>query len=424
MKGSATQTGTRSISSSRTRWYRLLCLLFGLVITLGLLEFGVRVIFATKTGARTMLYGTPWQRNERRPPASDEVIHEARWMRAHTVNLPRKNERIGYKKFFPHESRRTYDVDSGEVFGVQINNHGFRGDDFDVNKTPGVTRIITLGSSSTFGYYDRDDETYPFYLEEALSERCGADSIEVFNLAVPHLIAEEIAALFLEEGLSYEPDVVTLYSGNNDSMIPPSDELASEVATLRRRSVESLARRSLVVRFLSYLSEGGEALSSVGSSLIGVHARERSEFFLRNVELIAKACEERGITFIAMNQQKKSTSWWPSSEAYRERMRNLTYQQELAQTRARAEIDGSLTIFERSMLVHGQMMEALESWAHAKQVPFVDIIDELDHDRHLLLSYVHLHPEANRMIAARLAGLIGNKLNCARRDLDQGGASS
>jgi hypothetical protein len=207
-------------------------------------------------------------------------------------------------------------------------------------------------------------------------------------------------------------------------MIPPSDELASEVATLRRRSVESLARRSLVVRFLSYLSEGGEALSSVGSSLIGVHARERSEFFLRNVELIAKACEERGITFIAMNQQKKSTSWWPSSEAYRERMRNLTYQQELAQTRARAEIDGSLTIFERSMLVHGQMMEALESWAHAKQVPFVDIIDELDHDRHLLLSYVHLHPEANRMIAARLAGLIGNKLNCARRDLDQGGASS
>ncbi len=242
------------------RWFRVLCVLLGVVFTLGLLEIGARVIFATKTGARTMLYGTPWQRDERRPPPSDEVVHEARWLRAHTVNLPRKNAGRGYQKFFPHEARRTYDVDRGDVFEVRINNRGFRGKDFDVHKQPGVTRIITLGSSSTFGYYDRDDETYPFYLDAAWKERCGADSIEVLNLGVPHLISEEIAALFFEEGLSYEPDVVTLYSGNNDSMIPPSKELASEVATLGRSSVESLARWSLAVRFLSYLSEGGESL--------------------------------------------------------------------------------------------------------------------------------------------------------------------
>jgi len=424
METSSSPAATCPVSSSKTRWFRVLCSLLGVILSLGLLEFGARVIFASKTGARTMFYGTPWQRNERPPPPSDAAVHEARWLRAHTVNLPRKNVARGYSKFFPHEARRTYDVDSGDVFDVRINNHGFRGDDFDTNKPPGVTRIITLGSSSTFGYYDRNEETYPSYLEEALIERCGEGSIEVFNLGVPHLIGEEIAALFLEEGLSYEPDVVTLYSGNNDSMIPPSDQLASEVATLRRRSFESLARRSLVVRFLSYLGEGGETLSSVGSSLIGVHARERTEFFLQNVELIANACKERGITFIAMNQQKKSTSWWPSSAAYRERMRNLTYQQEVAQTRARAEIDGRLTTFELSMLVHGQMMEALRSWADTEQVPFVDIIEELDHDRHLLLSYVHLHPEANRMIAARLADLIGDKLSCARRDTTDSGANS
>jgi lysophospholipase L1-like esterase len=394
------------------------------MITLGLLEFGTRVVFATKTGARTMLYGTPWQRNEHSPPPGNEVMHEALWRRAHTVNMPRENAGRGYKKFFPYESRRTYDVDRGQVFEVRINNHGFRGEDFVVDKPPGVTRIITLGSSSTFGYYDRDDETYPFYLEAALTERCGAGSIEVLNLGVPHLISEEIAALFLSEGLSYQPDIVTLYSGNNDSMIPPPEELSSQVATAKWRSVESLARHSLVVRFLSYLSEGGEMSSPVGDGLIGIHARRRSQFFLQNVELIANACEERGITFIVMNQQKKSTSWWPSSAAYRERMRNLTYRQEIAQTLARLEIDRNLTNFELSMLVHGQMMEALESWAKARHVPFADIIEELDHDRHLLLSYVHLHPDANRMIAARLADLIGDRLDCAQSGIGQGGAGS
>ncbi len=406
---------THSISSSKTRWFRVWLALLGVILTLGLLEFGVRVIFAAKTGARTMLYGTPWQRNTSQQPVGDEVLHEARWQRTHSVNLPRKNSGEGYAKFFPHESRRTYDVDSGKVFEVRINNHGFRGEDFEIRKPPGTTRVITLGSSSTFGYYDRDNETYPYYLDVALKERCGADSIEVLNLGVPHLISEEIAALFFEEGLSYQPDVVTLYSGNNDSMIPPTQERAAEVMTLRRRAIESLARRSLIVRFLSYLREGGEELASIGGSLIGVHARERSDFFLEHVERIAKACEERGIAFIAMNQQKKSTSWWPSSAAYRERMRSLTYQQEIAQTRARAEVDGELTNFELSMLVHGQMMEALRGWTQANQVPFVDIIEALDRDRHLLLSYVHLHPEANRMIAARLAEVIVDQLQCEKR---------
>ncbi len=125
-----------------------------------------------------------------------------------------------------------------------------------------------------------------------------------------------------------------------------------------------------------------------------------------------------------MNQQKKSTSWWPSSAGYRERMRNLTYQQELAQTWARAAIDDSLTNFELSMLVHGQMMEALRGWAQAKRVPFVDIIGLLDHDRHLLLSYVHLHPEANRMIAKQLADLIGDRLHCAPPNMGSSGAGS
>lgn len=78
--------------------------------------------------------------------------------------------------------------------------------------------MVTLGASSTFGYYTRDDETYPHYLERYLSQRLAAGSrAEVINLGIPHLRSEEILALFRAEGLPLDPDVVTVYLGANDS---------------------------------------------------------------------------------------------------------------------------------------------------------------------------------------------------------------
>lgn len=55
------------------------------------------------------------------------------------------------------------------------------------------------------------------------------------------------------------------------------------------------------------------------------------------------------------------------------------------------------------MLIHEQMMDELRGWAKDKGVPLVDIIALLDDRRDLLLSWVHLHPEANARIAEALA---------------------
>ena len=38
---------------------------------------------------------------------------------------------------------------------------------FEVARTRGMVRILTLSTSSTISYYHRDDETYPYYLERA-----------------------------------------------------------------------------------------------------------------------------------------------------------------------------------------------------------------------------------------------------------------
>ena len=79
-------------------------------------------------------------------------------------------------------------------------------------------RVLALGASSTFGYYSRDDQTYPFLLERELEARCrDRQRYEVINLGIPHLDSPSIAALFQSEGAVLDPDVVTFYEGVNDT---------------------------------------------------------------------------------------------------------------------------------------------------------------------------------------------------------------
>ena len=102
--------------------------------------------------------------------------------------------------------------------GSPSTREGFAVEKFDETKKPGVTRIITLGSSSTFGYYDRDNETYPYYLEQILNKALRSTGrFEVINLGIPHLRSEEILSLFQAEAIPLRPDVVTFYEGVNDA---------------------------------------------------------------------------------------------------------------------------------------------------------------------------------------------------------------
>jgi len=54
-------------------------------------------------------------------------------------------------------------------------------------------RVVTLGASSTFGFHNRDDQTYPRQLENLLNQEArGSTRYEVINLGIPHLTSDEI----------------------------------------------------------------------------------------------------------------------------------------------------------------------------------------------------------------------------------------
>ena len=392
------------------------------VLAFVLFEIGVRTVFALQMGPRVLVYGTPFFRNNVEVEAED-----TRWVAEHL------NESVGYTKYFPNERKIDRDPETGELFDVTINSRGFRGKEIAETKEPGTIRVITLGASSTFGYYNRDETTYPVYLEQQLNAN-GDQTYEVVNLGIPHLNGEQILALFLAEGLELQPDIVTFYEGRNDSAAgvwesQEPDRSASEEAESESPSGvgessglrQRLANMEWLKAAFRKARDTSMALAFVDSFLVenqvlmldaeylAEHLEGKSERFVGSVAEIARICSERGITFVAANQQARSVTTLDDTlhgDDPITDVSNLTYSEEVERVRTKLASKGKISYNELAFLAHAELQRDLRDWAESSGVPFVDLIGALDQHRSELVTYVHLSPRGNQLIAAALADAI------------------
>jgi lysophospholipase L1-like esterase len=113
--------------------------------------------------------------------------------------------------------------------------------------SPGArNRILCVGDSHTFGALVPRDQTYPAHLERFLAQR-EPGAYSVVNLGLPGMSTTQVRnrlPLWLSR---YEPDVVIVWSGANDSW--NVSELEDDAATLSTR-LESLALRSRLYRLV------------------------------------------------------------------------------------------------------------------------------------------------------------------------------
>jgi hypothetical protein len=400
-------------------WGQLGFALYLVVAVLLLLELALRGYFALQVGPRVLAYGTPWYRNafaeHRKEQLREQYARELVVWNENEDTLDsvskHKNAKGGYVKFFPNETKYFKDIDSGEIVPVTINSHGFRGKDFPIAKPEGVIRVLTLGASSTFGFYSRDDETYPYLLEQQLNARChGPERFEVINFAIPHAHAEQIRTMFLAEGLALDPDIITFYEGRNDSYrIHPmnfrqSTQAAQPSPGWLQGAWDLTTRTFVLARFVNGLFEAGAQVSAASAleSLRDVSART-SRAFLMDLEELRELAERRNILFIVMNQQANSKSWFGIPEAQRQSMQGVTYRDEVSTIERILQRGEPISGYEFNFLIHARLMQDLERWAHDNQLPFVNIIGLLDQERHHLVSWVHLDAYANGLVADALA---------------------
>ena len=363
-------------------------------ITFLLLEVAVRIYFSFTVGSDVLLFGTPYccganiHIQKDREPETDS---------SNKSNISdHSNVQSGYFKYMPFQKRSDHD-ENGEFFDVEINSHGFRGRDYKIHKEEDVIRIVTLGASSTFGHYDKDHHTYPFFLEEKLRlALAGYGScrnrkvFEVINLGVPHLTSDNILNLYQEEAQFLKPDIVTFYEGINDAALGSSDFMW-ESRPLYYRAIFKLKQWFIIFALLEDYVGSKEAEFSprqVEDYIDGIPSH-----FVNNLRKIRELVVAQGGLFIAITQQAQSSRY---SEDVR---KSVTYRQEVSDVLMELETSGKIDRLSLYLVTHSRIMEALREWSESESVPLVDGIAVLDHHRDLLASWVHLKADGNNLLS-------------------------
>lgn len=407
----------QTIAPSRAK--RLIFSLIAVLLVLGVAEVICRFYFAALIGRSVLFYGTPFERDAVVAGEKSPLLGRLKQRRMRGVgdrnNTARHadNRLANYSKYHPNQDRSTYDADTGEVYRVTINSRGFRGPEFADEKAPGVTRVVTLGASSTFGYHARDDLTYPAQLQRLLDAACPGRKFEVINLGIPHLTSTQILALFAAEGLRLRPDVVTFYEGFNDANELDEDDGEGAKAErpksawrqVRKRVSRWARERLLLVAFVDALKTNWT--NRYSPEQIAAQAEHNRRGLLDNLSQLVRLSEEEGFIPIVATQQARSLL------IPREEIRGVTFEQELGVVSATLKRQGWVGRKEAAFLVYAEVLPAQRAWARRNEVTLVDLHQALDARRDILVSWVHLSHEGNRMVAESLAAAIVEK-TCTR----------
>jgi lysophospholipase L1-like esterase len=107
------------------------------------------------------------------------------------------------------------DYPTGGELVFETNSRGFRGPEFDVEKAPGVYRIVVVGGSAVISGRTNDD-LFTVMLENLLADEFADVAFEVINAGVPGYTSTQELFLVETQILDWNPDLVLIYDGRND----------------------------------------------------------------------------------------------------------------------------------------------------------------------------------------------------------------
>ncbi len=96
---------------------------------------------------------------------------------------------------------------------IHINDKGYRGKEYDYEKTLGATRVVILGDSVAFGYKTDESDVFAPVLDTMHK------NLEVINLSVQGYGTDQELIKLEREGLQFNPDIVILVCAlENDAL--------------------------------------------------------------------------------------------------------------------------------------------------------------------------------------------------------------
>ena len=284
-----------------------------------------------------------------------------------------QNENIESQHFLRHR-RRMWTPEPN--FG-KANADGYQGTRLPVERTPGVKRILFLGDSCT----NSGPDHYPEKVIEKLENKYGIKA-EALIAGVGGYTTYQ-GALYFEESLKYEPDVVVAYFGWNDHWIAqggvPDNEFEgfSALSIFTEKTIGKL-RTYQLIHYLVYPPKKAGGLEGVNA--LG-YLRVPPGYYLDNIKRMIDlaAGNNSDIYFVAAPIGSHITDEW------KENLFPTAY----------------------ISVVHGEYLKMLEdavTWfdrAHIVDFPGVTF------DRRVMMGDgIHPNEAGNDIIAERLASML------------------
>ncbi len=122
----------------------------------------------------------------------------------------------------------------------RVNDRGFRGADYSLEKPENVYRIIVTGASVPLGSGVADDETMFAVLERALNEALPGHRVEVLNLSRGGSSLGAMVHTIRHAGLAYQPDLIFVFMDEFVLQSRPFDEQAPRVRNLHVSTIRKI----------------------------------------------------------------------------------------------------------------------------------------------------------------------------------------
>jgi lysophospholipase L1-like esterase len=116
----------------------------------------------------------------------------------------------------PNASYDFYNSHAGLTEHIQTNSYGFRSHEFPVTKRPEDFFVLCLGGSTTYGYSDSNETTWPEQLERKLAQHYPDRHVVVFNLGLDMATSVVSVVNLALVGAHLQPDLIINYDGVND----------------------------------------------------------------------------------------------------------------------------------------------------------------------------------------------------------------
>ena len=188
----------------------------------------------------------------------------------------------------------------GSTFHITINSHGFRGDEFTVNKPPRTIRIVCLGASTTFsGETSSNATTWTHLLQQQIQQDFPQVKVEVINAAVPGYVAADNLKNLKHRVLALDPDLVIYYELNNQ-IVRDTQQLARERGLLPAQHsavVKAIVDHSLLANLvdknLKIYWRGRSTATRIDSIPLSLPTQ-----FLGDLEEMRRILSERGVPMV------------------------------------------------------------------------------------------------------------------------------